>query len=209
MLCDRDLMLHDIVLHDLPLFIVVGFGCFQFSFSYLPHFSVVCASVCSVSITGISDEHVSSHMDKISLLHCLLNDGDTGRTSPNAIASFHIRKHGNEVFSSAVRTYGFPYKWVQNVCGLSDDVELPISAPSQQQVDLSAECVEVVMNKLKNRFKAQANLLAQVVSLTDGCKMLHEPGKEHVPIRNKLVKWKHIPVAEVQVKSGQCIVSIT
>lgn len=177
-----------------------GFGSFQLAFSYLPHFSVVCASVCSVSVTGVSEEQLSVHMEKVCLLHCLLADGDTGRTSPNAIASFHIRKHGNEVFSSAVRTYGFPYKWVQSICGISDDVELPGGTPSQQQVDLSAESVEIVINKLKSRFKAQANLLAQVVSLTDGCKLLLEPGKESMPSNSKLAKWNHLPLAEVQVR---------
>lgn len=177
-----------------------GFGCFQLTFSYLPHFSVVCASVSSISVTGLSEEQLSIHLDKVCLLHCLLADGDSGRTSPNAIASFHIRKHGNEVFSSAVRTYGFPYKWVQNVCGVSDDVEFPGGSPSQQQVDISAESVEIVINLLKSRFKAQANLLAQVVSLTDDCKMLLEPGKESTPSNSKLVKWKHLPLTEVQVR---------
>lgn len=128
----------------------------------------MCASVCSVSMTDISDEQVFTHLDKVCLLHGLLGDGDTGRTSPNAIVSFHIRKHGNEVFSSAVRTYGFPYKWVQNVCGISDDVELPDNVPSQQQVDISAESVKLVISKLRSRFKAQANLLTQVVSLSTG-----------------------------------------
>lgn len=145
-----------------------GVGSFQFTSSYLPHFSVVCASVCAVSMEGMSDDQVSTHLDKMSLLHCLLVDSDTGRTSPNSIVSFHIRKHGNEVFSSAVRTYGFPYKWVQNVCGISDSVEFPEGVCSQQQVDTSAESMELVINKLKGRFKAQVNLLVQIVSLSSG-----------------------------------------
>ena len=177
-----------------------GFGSFDFTLSYLPHFNVVCASVCSVNVTGMSDEQVSTHQDKVCLLHCLLADSDTGRTSPNAIASFHIRKQGKEVFSSAVRTYGFPYKWVQNVCGINDGMELPFGVPSQQQVDISAESVEMVINKLKNRFKAQANLLRQVVPLTDDCKMLYEP-EEGVLSICKLLTWKPLPLAEVQVRS--------
>ena len=122
----------------------------------------------SASVAGISEEQLHIHLDKAGLLHCLLADGDTGRTSPNAIVSFHIRKHGNEVFSSVVRTYGFPYKWVQNVCGISDDVELPSDISSQQQVDISAENVQAVVGRLKSRFRAQVNLLFQVVSLSSG-----------------------------------------
>lgn len=179
-------------------FYSTGFGSFEFALSYLPHFNVVCTSVCSVNVTGMSEEHVSTHLDKVCLLHCLLTDGDTGRTSPNAVTSFHIRKHGNEVFSSAVRTYGFPYKWVQNVCGISDGVELPFSAPTQQQVDISAESVEIIINKLKSRFRAQANLLRQVVPLTDDCRMLCQP-EEDVPSTCRLVMWKPLPITEVQV----------
>lgn len=145
-----------------------GLGSFQFTFSYLPHFSVVCASVSSVCVAGISDDQLLNHFDKACVLHCLLADDDTGRKSPNAIVSFHIRKHGNEVFSSAVRTFGFPYKWVQNVCGISDDVEVPDNTASQQQVEISAENVESVVKRLKKRLKAQIFLLFQVISLSSG-----------------------------------------
>lgn len=122
----------------------------------------------SASVTAISEEQLHTHLDKTSLLHCLLADGDTGRISPNAIVSFHIRKHGNEVFSSVVRTYGFPYKWVQNVCGISDDVEFPGDVSSQPQVDISAENVQAVVSRLKGRFRAQVNLVTQIVSLSSG-----------------------------------------
>lgn len=175
-----------------------GVGSFQFTSSYLPHFSVVCASVCAVSMEGMSDDQVSTHLDKMSLLHCLLVDSDTGRTSPNSIVSFHIRKHGNEVFSSAVRTYGFPYKWVQNVCGISDSVEFPEGVCSQQQVDTSAESMELVINKLKGRFKAQVNLLVQIVSLSSDQCVLLEPGEDSRTSASKLVMWKQLPQAEVQ-----------
>lgn len=175
-------------------------------------------------MTGMSDDQVSTHLDKVCLLHCLMAEGDTGRTSPNAIVSFHIRKHGNEVFSSAVRAYGFPYKWVQNVCGIGDDVELPDGVPSQQQVDLSAETIELVIKKLKSRFRAQANLLVQVVSLSTGVyyhnycmmgslictvclderKMILEPGKDSFASNSKLVQWKQVPLTEAQVKDIKC-----
>lgn len=97
-----------------------------------------------------------------------MTDGDTGRTSPNAIVSYHIRKHGNEVFSSAVRSCGFPYKWVQNICGISDDVELPDSATYQQQANISAKHIESVVSRLRNRFRSQVYLISQIVSLSSG-----------------------------------------
>lgn len=150
------------------LFFCADLGSFQFTLSYLPHFSVVCTSISSVSVSGMTDEQLTAHLDKACLLHCLLSDSDTGRTSPNAIVSFYIRKHGKEVFSSAVRAYGFPYKWVQNVCGVTDNVELPDNTSSQQQVEISAENVVTVVNRLKMRFKAQVYLLTQVVSLSSG-----------------------------------------
>lgn len=142
-------------------------GSFQVTFSYLPHFSVVCASVSFVSVSGVSEDQLSTLLDKSCLLHCL-TDGDTGRTSPNSIVSFHIRKHGNEVFSSAVRTYGFPYKWIQRVCGISDNAEMPDSTPPEQQVEISAENMDSVISKLKLRFQTQVYLLRQVISLSCG-----------------------------------------
>ena len=147
-------------------FLHTELGSFQFTFTYLPHFSVVCASVSSVTVVGVSDDLLSTYLDKSSLLHCL-TWGDTGRTSPNAIVSFHIRKHGNEVFSSAVRTYGFPYKWVQRVCGINDHTEVP-DRICNEQVEVSAENMGTVVNRLKQRFQAQIYLLRQIVSLSSG-----------------------------------------
>ena len=95
-------------------------------------------------------------------------DGDTGRTSPNAIVSFHIRKHGKEVFSSAVRTYGFPYKWVQRLCGISDSIEVANVCSPEQQVEVSAENVGLVVHQFKQRFHGQVYLLHQLISLGSG-----------------------------------------
>ena len=154
----------------LPCFL--DLGSFQLTFSYLPHFSVVCASVSSVAVQGIPEELLSNYMEKSCLLHCL-TDSDTGRTSPNAIVSFHIRKQGNEVFSSAVRMYGFPYKWAQRVCGISDSVDVANSFPPEQQVDVSAENMELVVHQLKQRLRAQIYLLRQLIVLGPSGKFIY------------------------------------
>lgn len=142
-------------------------GSFRLTFSYLPHFNVVCASVSAMTVVGLSEEELTACWDKSSLLHSL-TEGDTGRTSPNAIVSYHIRKQGNEVFSAAVRAHGFPYKWAQRVCGIGDNVEVPDNTTATQQVEISAQNVETVVGKLKQRFRAQVYLLKQIVSLGTG-----------------------------------------
>ncbi len=120
-----------------------------------------------MTIDGISDDQLSAYLDKSSLLHCI-TDGDTGRTSPSATVSLHIRKHSKEAFSSAVRIYGLPYKWVQRVCGISDQVEFQDSASSDQQVEISAESLEAIVIRIKLKLKAQVYLLRQIVSLGSG-----------------------------------------
>ena len=92
-------------------------GTFELVLSYLPNFSAVCVSV--VTATTVDSTHSgSANIDKSTLLSCLF-EGDTGRVSPNTVVSYNIRRHGGDVFSAAVRQYGFPYKWVQSLCGIS------------------------------------------------------------------------------------------
>lgn len=118
-------------------------------------------------MTDIPEDLLCTYLDKSCLLHCLA-ESDTGKTSPNAIVSFHIRKQGNEVFSSVVRTYGFPYKWVQHVCGISDSVEMVDGCSPEQQVGISAENMGFVIKRLKLRFQAQVYLLQQLIRLDSG-----------------------------------------
>ena len=150
-------------------FYSLDLGSFEVTFSYLPYFSVVCASVTSVTMTRIPEDLLNVYFDKSCLLHSLV-DSDTGRTSPNALVSFHIRKQGNDVFSSAVRTYGFPYKWVQRVCGINDSVEVEVADGTlpQQQVEVSAENIGHVVDRLKQRFQSQAYLVQQLIGLGSG-----------------------------------------
>ena len=122
----------------------------------------------------------STHLDKSTLLSCLF-EGDTGRVSPNTVVSSNIRRHGGDVFSAAVRQYGFPYKWVQSLCGIS---VLATGAAGEGggggggggggewgegtvrlQVDMSMENMPAVMVALRKRFKAQVNLARQIVKL--------------------------------------------
>ena len=124
----------------------------------------MCAQVTSVSLEGATETQYSSFIDKSSLLHCLF-EGDTGRISPNSVISFHIRKQGGDVFSSAVRQNGFPYKWLQRACGISVLAESPEVMTIQPQVETSAEYVETVVRALKERFVAQVNLTRQLLAL--------------------------------------------
>ena len=150
--------------------------------NYLPHFTAVCASVTGLTLHTITEAPL---LEGSALLHCL-TDGDTGRTSPNSIVSLNIRKHSGEVFSTAVRQHGFPYKWVQKVCGVSDqsDSSAP-SMPSTEdmavdkepqefqwlndpQMEQSAQHLDDIIKALKRRFKAQVNLVHQVTALGNG-----------------------------------------
>ena len=137
----------------------------------------MCASVTSLTLHGIPDSHFSPLLERSSILHCLV-EGDTGRTSPNSIVSLNIRKHSGDVFSSAVRQYGFPYKWVQKVCGIdnqSDSSTQSTPDASQDfhwlndgQMELSAEYLETVIKALKKRFRSQIYLAIQIMALSNG-----------------------------------------
>ena len=126
------------------------------------------------------DDHThpgSTYLDKATLLSSLF-EGDTGRVSPNTVVSCNIRRHGGDVFSAAVRQYGFPYKWVQALCGISG---LTTGAGGEGgggggggewgegtvklQVETSVENMATVMTALRKRFKAQVNLAKQIAKL--------------------------------------------
>lgn len=150
-----------------PALFPTDLGTVKITLSYLPSFTAVCASVTSITVEGISENQLSSFLEKSAFLHCLF-EGDTGRTSPHSVVSFHIRKQGGDVFSSAVRQYGFPYKWVQRVCGVSFPAENPECTAIQPQADVSRECIVGVVRALKTRFTAQVFLTKQILSL-GGC----------------------------------------
>ena len=139
-----------------------GYGTFQLTFSYLPYFSAACASVTMAAID--SELAGSSHLDKTTLLPCLY-EGDSGRVSPNSVVSFNIRKHGGDVFSTAVRQHGFPYKWVQTLCGISVMGEGVEGGTVQPQSETSVENIGSIMAALRRRFKAQINLARQIAKL--------------------------------------------
>ena len=69
------------------------------------------------------------------------------------------------MFSAAVRQYGFPYKWVQSLCGISVLGEGGEGGSVQPTAETSVESMEGVMAALKKRFRAQVNLAQQVVRL--------------------------------------------
>ena len=145
-----------------PFTLPAAVGSVQVIFSYLPYFSVVCAAVTSISLVPPALE--SDFVDKSALLHCLF-EGDTGRTSPNPVVSFHIRKHKGEVFSSAVRQHGFPYKWTQRVCGVSVMPESMDATAIQPHAEASAESIGEVVCALKQRFVSQVNVAHQLSAL--------------------------------------------
>lgn len=157
-------------------------GSFQVTINYLPNFTAVCASITSLTLHTITEAPL---LEGSALLHCL-TDGDTGRTSPNSVVSLNIRKHSGEVFSTAVRQHGFPYKWVQKVCGVSDQSDSPaldmlssdnmaVDKEPQEfqwlndpQMEQSAQYLDGIIKALKRRFRAQVNLLVQVTALGNG-----------------------------------------
>jgi len=145
-------------------------GAFTVSLSFLPYFSAVCASTSSITLEDIPESQHGSFLEKSALLHCLF-EGDTGRTSPNSVVSFHIRKHGGDLFSAAVRQHGFPYKWVQRMCGVDLNPEGPDSTALQPLVEVSAKSLEAVVGALKGRFICQVHLTRQIVAMGEFSEM--------------------------------------
>ena len=140
-------------------------GTFKLVFTYLPHFSVVCVNVATANIvTATPPPPNSAQLDKSALLPCLF-EGDTGRVSPNTVVSYNIRKHGGDVFSAAVRACGFPYKWVQSLCGISVMGESGEGGSVKVVSDVSVESMDRVVSALRRRFRAQVNLCQQIMRL--------------------------------------------
>ena len=154
----------------------VEIGNFQLILSYLSSFNVVCVLVTMATMEDPAHPG-SVHIDKLTLLSCLF-EGDTGRVSPNTIVSYNIRRHGGDVFSAAVRQYGFPYKWVQSLCGIGGLTSGGgsegggeggsgewVEGTIQLKVQTSVESMSAVMIALRRRLKAQVNLAFQIVKL--------------------------------------------
>jgi len=67
--------------------------------------------------------------------------------------------------SAAVRQHGFPYKWVQRMCGVDLNPEGPDSTALQPLVEVSAKSLEAVVGALKGRFICQVHLTRQIVAM--------------------------------------------
>ena len=173
-------------------------GNFELLLSYLPNFCAVCVLV-TVATMEDHTHHGSAHLDKLNLLSSLF-EGDTGRVSPNIVVSCNIRRHGGDVFSAAVKRYGFPYKWVQSLCGISG---LTTGTGGEGggggeggewgegtvklQVETSVETMAAVMTALRKRLKAQVNLAKQISKLGEEkplhwCSTMSYILQHHTPI---------------------------
>ena len=142
----------------------LGYGKVTIMFQYLPFFNVTCATITDLQPEGLSESQLSFFADKSMFLHCLY-DKDTGRTSPNTVVSQLIRKYGGDTFSSAVRQYGFPYRWVQRVCGagsLSEGADDPELKPDYE---LSVQSIVSLVDVLKKRMKSQVQLVKELSAL--------------------------------------------
>lgn len=140
------------------------FGSVTVTFQYLPFFDATCATVTKLQPLGLNDSQMGFYTDKSSFLHCLF-DRDSGRTSPSQVVSQHIRKCGGETFSSAVRQYGFPYRWVQRVCGSGTLAENSGATDVRCDSDLAATTITQVIKAIKQRMKAQVILAKELADL--------------------------------------------
>lgn len=164
------------------------------SFHHLPYFCVTCASVTSIKHNdSFSDSEKNLFIEKTSFLHCLF-EGDSGRTSPNAAVSYQIRKYGGDNFSTAVRQYGFPFKWVQRACGIIVPVDPGIGNDSEIKPDndIAAENITELIKVVKNRLKAQICLTKQL-SILEQLKLSQDPG-----VVSQLIRWRSLTLQEVQ-----------
>lgn len=174
-------------------------GTLQLTFSYLPSFNALCATVTSVKLNNLSETQQASFLENSSILHCLF-EGDTGRTSPNAAVSYLIRKHGGELFSSAVRQCGFPYRWVQRLCGINVPTDTQEGGRIVPQIEVGASYVGCAVAALKLRFKAQVNLTRQLIALEEHRLLSHPADSDlfHRDPRSEWVRWKQVSAQDAQ-----------
>jgi THO complex subunit 5 len=167
-------------------------GSVSLVFNYLPSFNVICCSISSINFHQDLNKSLPI-IDKTTFLHNLF-DGDSGKTSPNTAVSVQIRKYGGDNFSAVVRQYGFPYKWVQQVCG----VNIPSTSDAGNDYinpndEVPASTLSDVLSAVRFRTKSQFSLLKQLHSL----EQLDLPSSDENHGRSELVQWKTISVSEV------------
>ncbi|XP_019850905.1 PREDICTED: THO complex subunit 5 homolog A-like [Amphimedon queenslandica] len=179
-------------------------GSVTICFYYLPFFNAVCSSVTSIDLETDHASLKDIFVDKSFLLHNLF-EGDSGKFSPNSAVSVQIRKYGGTNFSAAVRQYGFPFKWVQQVCGITvlSDAGVEFSDIKLDNEVSSSSLVDVVTN-VRDRMISQLNLSKQLLSL-EQLKIPDVPPEDDKdednpkrPSLSVLSRWKSLSLSEVQ-----------
>ena len=69
------------------------------------------------------------------------------------------------MFSSAVRQFGFPYRWVQRLCGINVPADSQDGGRVLPEIEVAASYVGSAIAMLRQRFRAQVNLTRQLIAL--------------------------------------------
>ncbi|KAL5477370.1 hypothetical protein EMCRGX_G024160 [Ephydatia muelleri] len=161
---------------------VKGLGSLQVTFSYLPSFNAICASVTSVHLAHLSDAQHASFLDNSSILHCLF-EGDTGRTSPKLCC---LLPH--------------PQAWGRALLLGCASVWVPDGGRVLPQIEVAASYVGVAVATLKQRFSAQGSLTRQLIALEEH-KLLSHPADSdlfHRDPGSEWVRWKQVSPQDAQ-----------
>ncbi|CAL1299998.1 unnamed protein product [Larinioides sclopetarius] len=135
-------------------------------FKYLVHLHIVTVSVKSLSPEPMSTELIGDLLRADTFLNCLF-PGDRGQESPN-LASIYLLKtkfgYDDNPFSN--ETTGWPYTWVQTVCGLEflspDPEEMLDSKDLYRKIPAS---MEKTINTICSRLVSRNQLYHQILSL--------------------------------------------
>jgi len=175
------------------------------TFNYLPILHISTVEMKLKINDTVTVDRSSDLLNEHMILRDLLSTDD-GKNSPNGANKYQLEKLAMSSFSSYVYTVGFPYYWVQWICGLNylpnRDIKSYIPDSS-----VSVKHFQSVLKAIKSRVVARIDLQIQLQQL----ELLTIPSVKNsrldLPCKVVclLTSWKKMPYEQLQSQSpAQC-----
>ncbi|KAK6619088.1 hypothetical protein RUM44_003470 [Polyplax serrata] len=136
-------------------------------FQWLTMLEVICV-LPTISLNeslGIAADDLLSSRNILSSLF----PGDNGETCPNSSAYYQLRRAGLDSFPSGSNSFGIPYRWAQEVCGID------LLPPTPEiRFSLSQKTLESTMKIIRHRFRNRLSLARQILRLETGFTITHK-----------------------------------
>ncbi|KAF8792705.1 THO complex subunit 5 like protein [Argiope bruennichi] len=139
-------------------------------FKYLIHLHIATVAVKSLNPEPMSSELIGDLLRASTFLNCLFS-GDRGHESPNLASIYMLKtKFGYDENPFSNETTGWPYNWVQTICGLeflSPDPENVLDSKDfYRKIPPSMEkIIDTIISRLVSRNQLYHQILSLVIRL--------------------------------------------